>query len=405
MRNYILIFVLLFAFGSCQKDKNSGNAGIVIKGRISGNIKSSGTKGLSLTDAKKVFVVTIDNGMLKSEFLDITDNSFTATSAIGLSAALVFLDADNKYIGTLSSHDLNLLPLGNLIDGENTTIDLADLTLSGTTVTPSHDPLGDEIVISDGEINRLKEIDGFFEALAKNIDANNDNILDVLNDKQLFIKTRFWVQASHWGLNGTTPSMSDIDINSLSYEIELDGSAGFSKPTSIVMTGPADSPYNDITTHFINSNGNAGFYSGISRDGELFKKGTYSINIDGYTCTMDYSNIDASHNHLFVLPTLHTNSEGKLTSISLEYKLPNGTTVDPINIMTDVMIQFTDEAGNQFFTSPWLKNENASIENCTCASGVFSYSPSDPIDITNLTGITIPYNDLLGNTYFISWRK
>jgi hypothetical protein len=212
------------------------------------------------------------------------------------------------------------------------------------------------------------------------------------------------MHASHWGLN-TAPKMSDIDYNSFSYHMELDGGEGFSKPNSIVVTGPAENPYNDISTFFINANGSGGFISGISRTGGLFKKGTYSINIDGYNCTMIYSNMDASLNQLFVLPTLHTNSEGKVVSISLDYKLPDGSSIDPINFLSDVMIQFTDEAQLQYFHSPWISNENTGIHKGEHVEGVFSYTPSEPIDISHLTTITIPYNDLLGNTYFINWVK
>lgn len=406
MKNVILVFAVLIAIAGCSKDKNSSNSGIVIKGKISGsNVKGGDTKSgsdLPLTDAKKVFVATITNGQLMSEFIDITDSSFAVTAEMGLATALVFLDETNKYIGTLSTRGLNLLPLSKLTGGENTSIDLTNLTLDGSSVIPTHDPFGNEIIITDEEVNRLKEIDGFFESLAKNIDADNDNVPDVLNDKQLFIKTRFWVHANHWGVN-QPPLMSDIEMTNIDYQIELDGAKGFSKPNTIVLSGPVDSPYNDISTQFINSNGDGGFYSGISRSGGLFKKGTYGINIDGNNYTLDYSNTDVSQNLLFVLPTLHTDGEGKLVSISLEYKLPDGTTIDPVNILTDVMIQFSDGIGNQFYHTPWLKNEGASLDHCTCETGVFSYTLDSPMDISSLTNITIPYNDLLGNTYFISW--
>jgi hypothetical protein len=102
---------------------------------------------------------------------------------------------------------------------------------------------------------------------------------------------------------------------------------------------------------------------------------------------------------------LNTNSEGKVVSIKLEYKLPDGRTIDPVNILTDLMIQFTDDSGNQYFNSPWIKNEGADISKCTCVSGVYLFTPDSPIDISHLKGICIPYNDLLGNTYFINWSK
>jgi len=410
MRNLILVFAVLLMIGGCKKDKNSNNSGVIIKGKIaqSASMKSLGTESLNtipLSEAKKVFVVNLDNGNLVSETIDITDGSFTATASMGRATALVFLDANSKYIGTLASRGLFLLPLSSLAEGENTAIDLANLSLAGSSVIPSHDPFGNEIKITDAEVNRPKTLDGFFETLAKNIDANNDNVLDALNDKQLFLKTRFWVHANHWGLNNTAPSMSDIDFNSLGYQMELDGGSGFSKPASIVVTGPADSPTSDFMTQFINDNGNGGFYSGISRTGGSLKKGTYSINIDGYNCTMDYANNDAALNQLFVLPTLHTNSEGKVESISFEFKLPDGTSIDPINILTDMGVQFTDVSHVQYFNSPWIVNANSGSMRGNVVEGVFSYTPTTPVDISHLINVTIAYNDLLGNTYFITWDK
>jgi hypothetical protein len=43
-------------------------------------------------------------------------------------------------------------------------------------VIPSHDPLGNEIIISEAEINSLNLISGFFETIARNIDTNNDGL-------------------------------------------------------------------------------------------------------------------------------------------------------------------------------------------------------------------------------------
>lgn len=102
---------------------------------------------------------------------------------------------------------------------------------------------------------------------------------------------------------------------------------------------------------------------------------------------------------------MNTNSEGKVVSISLDYKLPDGTSIDPVNFLTDIMIQFTDDAQLQYFNSPWIVNENTGKHKGEHVEGVFSYTPTAPIDISHLAKITIPYNDLLGNTYFIVWNK
>lgn len=405
MKKIIFFILITVILTNCNNDVNSdidndNKTGIVIKGKFSAKKNKSGN---SLFDAKKVLVIDIHIGTFISRFVDIIDGSFSYNSPKGIVTALVFLNDQNNYIGTLSNQGLNLLPLCNLTNGDNTTIDLSYLTLVGNSVIPSHDPLGNEIIISETEINSLKVISGFFETIAKNFDTNNDGILDVLNHKQLFIKTRFNFSGGQWGVNNIEPVFSE---SLLGYQLQVDGSQGFSHPGSVVLSGPAANPYPKINIICNNPDGNGGFYAVFGRQPFLpFESGTYTLTIDGNNHTMDYTFIDPELNLVFILPTLHTNSAGKLVSISLQYKLPDGTTINPINILTDVMVQFTNTSGEQFYDTPRLINENVTIEGCNCVKGLFSYTLETPLDISGLRDVSVSYNDLLGNSYAIHWHK
>ena len=110
--------------------------------------------------------------------------------------------------------------------------------------------------------------------------------------------------------------------------------------------------------------------------------------------TLDYSNIDAQYNLVIVAPTLHTNSDGKLTSITFEYKLPNGTVINPASILTNVMVQFSDNQAHQFYNPSKL----------TTDTGFSVITPDSLVDISALSGIDVWYDDLLGNQYDIIWR-
>jgi len=404
MKKLIWIIIIVFVFTGCKKEEEIDNeTGIVVKGHISAEKSKS---GVSLSDATKIMVINVHIGSLNTHFVDIVGGSFADSAQMGTIAAYVFLNDQNQYIGTLSCQELNLLPLCNLNNGENTTIDLANLTLVGTSVIPSHDPFGNEIIISDAEINSLKEISGFFETLAQNIDSNNDDILDVSVNKQLFIKTRFNISANHWGLNNTAPVFNESMLGTLCYSLEINGGSGFGHPESIELTGPIGSEYTDIGFVCNNSDGNGGFYSVFSRENSTaFEDGIYNLAIDGNDYTMSFSNVDARLHLLIVLPTLHTNEAGKLVSISLEYRLPDNTTIDPVNILTDVMLQFSDSFGNQFYNSPRLINEGTIIEGCDCIQGLYTFTLETPIDISNLQTVAVGYNDLLGNSYSICWRN
>jgi len=59
------------------------------------------------------------------------------------------------------------------------------LTLDGTNVIPANDPIGDEINLTEEEIEWYKELGVYYESLSKNIDADNDDVLTFLIRKTL----------------------------------------------------------------------------------------------------------------------------------------------------------------------------------------------------------------------------
>jgi len=410
MKKIISLFIAFALLVSCQKDNNGnqGNGKIAIKGTIPGKSQKKSAEISSLTDAKKVLVFS----KYYYSLTDIVNGSFTVIGQIGTGVALIFLDVNNKYIGNLSAQGLNMLPLGSLSNGENTTIDLSTLTLVGKSVIPSHDPFGKEIQISETEINSLKAIGGFYESIAKNIDTDNDGIPDVLSNKQLVIFTIYGIYCGHWGYNNTLPVLTDISHFFVNYSLEIDGGKDLTFSNgNIALSGPVIDPYTDITTwgYKLNPGGDLGFLSSFCRQGIPpvgfpwgtaflpFKDGTYTLKLDGNrSFTLDYSNVDVKANLVFVVPTLHTNSEGRLTSISLEYKLQNGTVINPENILTNIMVQLSDNQANQFYVNDKKK--------LTISTGFASITPDTPVDISTLANIGIWYDDLLGNQYAIIWQ-
>lgn len=393
--------------GPGKKDNSNqglgNNSGIVIKGKISNSLKSA---DLTLADAKKILVFSKSYYSLT----DIVDNAFSVTGQLGSGVALIFLDAANHYIGNVSSQGLNMLPLGNLKSGENTMIDLSTITLSGNSLIPSHDPLGNEIIISGTEINSLKSITTYYQSIAKNIDADNDGVPDVLSNKQLVVSTIFARYSGTCGRNTVAPVLTDDAHSYINYSLAIQGGSGLTFSNgNIVLSGPADSPYSDISTwgSKINPGDNLGFWATFNRQANAplgapwgasflpLKQGTYTLALDGNSLyKLDYSNIDAKYNLVIVAPTLHTNSEGKLTSITFEYKLPNGTVINPASMLTNVMVQLTDSQMHQFYNSSRL----------TTDTGFSVLTPDSPIDISTLNGIDIWYDDLLGNQYDIIWH-
>ncbi len=349
-----------------------------------------------------------------SMLTEINDSSFSVIAQLGVGVALLFLDADNRYIGNLSIGGLNVLPMGNLRNGENTTIDLSTLTLNGTNVIPSHDPLGNEIIISESEINSLKAIGGFYESIAKNMDADNDGVLDILSDKQLTVSSNFRLEnCGHYGHNDTMPIIKDKSNMEMNSTLQIRSGRRFTYTNdTILFSGPADNPYRNIMYSYQRDSSNGGFEVNACRskeDGDEgtggqtcypFKKGIYTLTIDNKEYTLEYANVDAYQNLILVVPTLYTNTEGFVTSVSLEYKLVDGTVVDPSNLITYVQVQVLD-------TTTWTTydiNGGGTQDPLTIETGFKTIVPKNPPKVPHIGKVCVGYNDILGNGYGIVWK-
>src|ERR1035437_1280868 len=132
MRKIFYLILIAATFTTCKKvDNNNSNnnnnnnnnnntkSGVIIKGKL-----ATGKGSESLADAKRVLVFDGVNNMgLNMRFVDIVNGQFIDTLQMGSITAMVFLDANNKYIGTFCNQGLNLLPLCMLSKGDSTIID------------------------------------------------------------------------------------------------------------------------------------------------------------------------------------------------------------------------------------------------------------------------------------------
>lgn len=411
MRVAYFVLIACLVITGCKKD-DSGPGSILIKGKISQNTKGSPSKSVNafnLTDAKKVLVFYGNRYSLS----DIKDGSFSVRAEMGSATALVFLDANNKYIGNLFAGGLNVLPLGNLKDGENTVIDLQNLDLNGTSVIPSHNPIGNEINISDKEVTRIKELGGYFESLAKNIDADNDGVPDILNKHELRITSHFSINGGHWGLNSTPASEFDINQLIMNYAVRIEGNISMAPANgnNVALSGPETEPYSDIKTDRYLADKDC-FITFFKRGTQApqgspwgasflpFKKGTYTFTLDGSkNYTLNYANIDAKYYMVIATPVLNI-TDGKVTSVTIEYKLPDNSVVNPENFITILQLQFHNLDG----TNQEIGSLYESVKTNITLTDLTHVVLKDPIAVSNLGGLSVNYNDFLGNEYDVVWR-
>ena len=414
MKKLLFLLLVAFLFSNCNKNDSDGfnnNGQVTVRGTISakGAKKLYGTKGsqpLSIADAKKVMVFSGSKYTLSN----IVDSSFTVSADAGSANALVFLDAQNKFIGVLCTEGLNVLPLIGLDDGDNTIIDLQTLTMPGDSIIPMHNPFGDEINITHDELESLKAVGSYYESLAKNIDGDNDGEPDILTNKQVSLTFHFNLFIGKMGLDNTPPDKVNEQNLFINYGIEFNGGKALSPVSNnSTLTGPEGDPSSDIKLWgFANvANDREAFLISFNRQGITqpgnpmgnnflpFKKGVYTFTpYPGTSYKLHFSNIDATDNLIIVSPTLKTDGNGKIVSILFDYSFPDHSAVNPENLISDFMLYFVNTSDQHF-----------SYVRPVADHGFYKYTFPAPIDLATFKGMDIFYYDLLGNYYNNNWKK
>ncbi len=407
MKNLLLLLSITIMVAGCSKDnKSESAANIVIKGTIGStdNVKSTGlktTNSFLLSDARKVLVF---NSNSYSVF-DIVNGSFSAQAAAGTACALTFLTADNQFIGSLQAGGLNVLPLVSLKDGDKTIIDLSNLTLEGTNVIPANNPLGNEIGLNAEEIEWYKEIGGYYESLAKNIDVDNDGVIDILSKKYLRVSSSFMVIAGTYGIDNLKPQIYDTSAIRISYSMRFSYGSNLipANAGSAILSGPNDNPYNDISMSGYDT-AERGFLAFFHRgpqgqDSPPFRKGEYTMTVNGTGYTINYATVCPKIYLIFPAPTLQTNSNGDITSVSIDYKRFDESSVNPDNFIYLIQIQLaTDNQQINLGATLYSGQDQSAMDK-------YNFVLTTPLASSHLFYIGASYQDLLGNEYNVIWDK
>jgi hypothetical protein len=321
LKVFMLMLLLSVAGSNCRKhnvipEDVETKGKIMIKGRIPAGKKYQDS--LTLADAANVLIFHPGTYSNRTEYriIAIDDGEFSSELKMSTGIAVVFLNEDYKYIGNLYTEGLNMLPLGNLMNKDQTVIDLLTLSLDGNHVIPYHNPLGSEILITTPEMECFMKLGEDFESLAKNIDTDNDESADILFSKHLIVSTTFRMFLGRWGCDDTMAASvenSDLYLNHL---LTVEGGVDYSVSNDdIILSGPADSSYQDIKIYqcTINPNQNASFIAQFIRetpsspdapwDSDFlpFKKGIYTLSISGSTnLTFKYSNTEAKNYNPYI---------------------------------------------------------------------------------------------------------
>lgn len=99
-----------------------------------------------------------------------------------------------------------------------------------TRIEVPHDPnyhftteFGDEINISSEELESLKAVGSYYEALAKNIDADNNGELDILTNTEISLTFHFNISIGKMGIDNVPPTDITNENYWINYGIEFAG--------------------------------------------------------------------------------------------------------------------------------------------------------------------------------------
>jgi hypothetical protein len=407
MRNLLVVFLLIIVLFAGCKEGGLFERKIKIKGTIArdGKYKGSG-KGFTLQDATKVLIfygIEYDLAEIKN------DGTFTGKAPLGRATVVAFLTKNNEFIGNLFMKGINFLPLAGASDDLNV-IDLSTLTQDSNRIIPANDPIGSQIILSQQEMEFMKQVGAYYEALAKNLDMDNNGITDLLEEGRIAINTSQNFNAGTFGVNSTLPVTLHPDSLEFNATIHIVGPIGLlssqsnTLPENAIVTGPLGNPYNDIRNAGNSYSNNKEFKLNFSRAphngayGPPFGPGEYTLEIDNQTFTFHYSNISMSSYVVMVIPTLQTNSNGDVTSISMEYQLPDGTPVNPRKLLaSEIMVQVNDTSYAQ------LVEIRGSGKPQPESYNYYSTSLPDPISLGKILSISLIYTDLFGNEVSNGW--
>ena len=394
--------IFAFFFSSCGEEFYFVKK-ITIKGQILELKKkvtesdTAGNNAFTLGDTKRILIFCGN----EYDLVDINNQGkFSGKAPLGTATAVVFLTQDNKFIGNLFVNGLNFLPLAGMNDNI-TEIDLSVLKLDGTHVIPANNPIGNQINLTVDELQFLKEIGSYYEALSKNIDMNNDSIPDMLQDAFIDITTVQDVKFGTCGLNNTTPMLLPPDEFGYSYSLYIRGpnsllsSTDNSVAENAVLSGPADNPYSDIGGAWNAYLNPRDWKLNFSRqNGTLpFGPGEYKIKIDNKEFTFFYSRINMKTYTVISVPTIITNGNDEIVKITLTYQLPDGTPVEPEKlILSGIKYELGELWDWPYESLPHHPDYD-----------FYTIIPKENVKLSSISNLGLSYYDLFGNEVHMNW--
>ena len=416
----ILLAISLSACGG-GGGSGSGNGGgggntITIKGNFSGGSHAKSlwlnrlfawiippAHALNQNDVLKVMVFQGNGGHSVST---VTDGSFSIAVEKGSPVGLISVGANNSYLGYLTlNNGVDSIPLTKL-GSDVTAIDLQTLSSLGSIVTPSHNPLGSELLLTSAEQTAIAQGDNFFASLIKNPDADGNGTIDFLDNKFFRPYITYFITGGTFGVNLTPTVTTPAPIDGYRFGLHA---MDTNRPGAVYFTGPAGSGLSNAPSAqppLVNTDSTA-YGSPYVTAPAIPPAGQYMVSYKTSTLTFNISDqSSAPSNIVLAVPTVTLNGNGTINKVAWVYKPGSGgaATLDPQAVISSVMLQI-EGSGTPCASYPQA-GRIYNAENLPATTVEHILIPAcQNLSWSNVTRIYMAYNDVYGNHNVVTWNK
>jgi hypothetical protein len=351
----------------------------------------------SVSDVAKVIVFSRSGYYHIS---NVASGSFSIDATLNEPVILVFAGATNNFLGYYElPNGLASIPLVN-VKSDVTTIDLGALTIAGQVATSANNPL-DQTTLDTNAKASMVNTGLFFSALAKNLDADANAVIDILENKYYRIQPLFFVGAQNITEQGQiTGSLPTQLVYSYKLAFDFSENKSVGGATSVVFNGGAFS--NAVSTQSNTYSTSTTFFSPLVSSNS-FAQGLYTIGVNGKTLNFNLPGRSSLDNGVLIpVPTLQVDPTGLLTKISISTFTNNlGQTItNPKSLISSSLQIQIEGRGSACGSYP----QSGRMFNSTDLTKVadLSVSPScSALMMNKIDRIYTVYNDLFGSQYII----
>jgi hypothetical protein len=371
-RFVLIVLCLAGPFLQCNKrnisDPNNKTQGLSIKGRVAAvtlrKADHSHASRMSIGTAVQKVLVYRDFG--EADVSPVDTNGNFSVNVERKACGLIFLDGSNTIVGYLSlSSGIEALPL-MMINDAVAQIDMKDINIQDGVGTPQHNPIGagGEAEMTPDELAAYKLQSALFSSIIRNLDMNNDGVIDVLSDRPYWLMRTVdfngWTApASDPGDSGTMPTLNVFHFNFSDYNVQS------GTPQAELVTPDAlHFASHDVGLYTFMKNGQPGTTASMyhwvlqGTSWSSFVTGNYLINYDtDKQITFNMNSPLNAENYIVAAHLWYETAGTKITKVHWKWKMQNGAPIDATRLLQkDVNLQFgygvgVARVGNYHITS------------------------------------------------------